>query len=98
MYDITVVYNDFKTYCIKVEDDDVSDIVESIRMGKTYKNEGKNIGLVIPHGVARCVYFAKSAVDGAKVPAEYASPALDIEECSKSEEAVVAEEPQEVTS
>lgn len=59
MYDLTIVYKDFKTHTVEVEEAEIDKLIASIKSNESYFDNSKKVGFWLPLDNLRCLYVKK---------------------------------------
>lgn len=81
MYELTIVYNDFKTYKVEVEEAELDKLLQCIRSNTTYFDESKIVGFWLPPNNLRCLYVNKKNTQlPQEEPCHQENPSSDLEQ------------------
>lgn len=78
MYEINLIYNDFKKYQIQIEDDDIDQFVECLEKAKPFHNKDKKIGFFVHYSVLKAAYFQYKEAPAASAKEEVAPQEINL--------------------
>jgi len=81
MFDVRIVYNDYRTYDVEVDDHEISQFMLAISEKKPYVRSDKTVGFWLPTENVRCAYFIKKLTQPQEEPCPK-SPPLEAETAS----------------
>lgn len=74
MYDVRIVYNDYRTYDLEVDDTEISQFMSAISEKRPYVKSDSSVGFWIPAENVRCTYFVKKLTQPQEEPCQKSLP------------------------
>lgn len=70
LYELTLVYDDFKTNRFEVEESELNNLIDCIKQNKVYTDINKIVGFWLPPESLRCLYFHKKTTQNQEEPCQ----------------------------
>lgn len=59
MYDVRIVYQDYRPYTVQVDDHELEKFMECVGKGEVFYDKDKSVGFVVPASGIRCALAVK---------------------------------------